>query len=236
MGYRNPITSVAAVDTGTNPLGARVRVYEGSDPDGSVYGVVEWDDGIFGDTPAKIIGRSTPNPRGLSGSVGGSLTISAGTYNGKAGPTLGMNVVQNGDGSYSSVAELDADTVNANGSPVNFPRALGDVIGNTDPTAGSTNVVIGSITATVPSGLPAGSKIKVTGTCYVVTPTGVGAVLTVGGNSRAINQGSMVGDVTVVYYDTNLTAGSRTWQMQLHSTVAGQTVTGRRPAMQVDIL
>lgn len=109
MGFRNPITTAAAVDTG-QPGGARARVYQGSDTTGT-YGVLEFDDGIAGDTPAQVIGRAnlTPQPGGGGYTAqGGGLTVKGGSYNGVTAPELDLNVEQAPAGGYQPVARLKA--------------------------------------------------------------------------------------------------------------------------------
>jgi hypothetical protein len=104
-----------------------------------------------------------------------------------------------------------------------------------DKTAGSTSVTAVSMTVTVPDGLPSFRRIKVKGTAFVTSPTGVGAVVFVGGTSRTIST-SLDGDVSVTYYDTDLSPGTRTYNMSLHSTVSGQNISFYAPVLSVGIV
>lgn len=110
---------------------------------------------------------------------------------------------------------------------------LGDAQGS-DVNAGSSNTTTVSLAVNVPVGLTTGRKVKVTGTVFISTPAGVGAVVLLGSKSRTINQ-AFDGDVTVVLRDTDLTPGSRTYNLQVHSTVAGQSVTCRAPCLGAEI-
>lgn len=106
MGFRNPITSATAVDTG-QPAGAGIRMYQGSDATG-VFGVIESRDGIAGDTNAQIIDRANLVPQGGGYTQQGrTFTIKAGTANGvPAGPELDLNVEGLPAGGFGPVARL----------------------------------------------------------------------------------------------------------------------------------
>jgi hypothetical protein len=102
MGFRDPITSAAAVDTRTTPTTAGVRMYEAPNPDtGQPYGVVEWDDGLAGDVPARAVQTADRNPHSEVAPFG-RLAISGGTYavpsGTKAAPELDLVVESDGSG------------------------------------------------------------------------------------------------------------------------------------------
>lgn len=106
MGFRNPITSAAAVDTG-QPAGAGARVYQGADSTG-VFGVVEFRDGIAGDAPAQLVGRANMVPQGGGGYTqqGGGMALRAGSYNGVSGPEWDVQVEGDPAGGYRGAARL----------------------------------------------------------------------------------------------------------------------------------
>lgn len=103
MGFRTPLT---AVNTG-QPAGAGAKVYQGSDATG-VYGVLEFRDGIAGDTPAQVTGRANlvPQGGGVYTAQGGSLALKAGSYNGVTGPELDLLVEEAPAGGYQATARL----------------------------------------------------------------------------------------------------------------------------------
>lgn len=79
MGWKNPGTS-AALDTRPAASAAGVRIYETPDPDrGLNVGVVEWNDGVAGDSPATAIQSHNPNPRGADTPFG-ALALFGGSY------------------------------------------------------------------------------------------------------------------------------------------------------------
>lgn len=106
MGFRNPITSAAAVDTRAVPTVAGVRMYEMPNPDtGQPYGVLEWDDGITGDTPARVVQTADANPHSVTTPYG-RLAITAGAYAGKTGPELDLSVEQDSVGNPVAITRL----------------------------------------------------------------------------------------------------------------------------------
>lgn len=108
MGFRTPLTSATAVDTG-QPAGAGASLYQGSDAYG-VYGVLEFRDGISGDNPAQVIGRANLVPGGGGGYTGqgGSLVVKGGSYNGVTGPEVDFNVESAPLGGYRPALRLTA--------------------------------------------------------------------------------------------------------------------------------
>lgn len=111
MGFRDPITTAAAVDTG--PAGApSVYLTEGNDGLGnssSTYGIVGFRDG-FNDTDATITRRTVVNPRSQVNSGGGSVTYDSGSYaGGKAGPKLVQSMTVDGTGAASSLTQITGD-------------------------------------------------------------------------------------------------------------------------------
>lgn len=110
MGFRDALTSATDVDT-TGPLsGAGARLYEATDANGLPYGVLEFSDGVFGDTPARLIGRATFNPRSVAGTQGGGAYLLGGSYNGVTAPELDLTVedISAGAGNWQPVARITA--------------------------------------------------------------------------------------------------------------------------------
>lgn len=105
MGFRDPITTAAAVDTDPDG-GPAVYMTEGTDGSGNTYGVVGFRDG-FADNDARITRTTVVNPRSEVISGGGSLTIDSGSYAaGKAGPKLVQGVSVDGSGLATSYTQL----------------------------------------------------------------------------------------------------------------------------------
>lgn len=105
MGFRNPVTSAAVVDTRTPAVPMGVRVYVAPNPDGTskAKGVLEWDDGVAGDVPAMAVQTVAggAGPRNLSDPYG-RLTVKGGSYNANgtltAAPDLSVGVEQDAAG------------------------------------------------------------------------------------------------------------------------------------------
>jgi hypothetical protein len=105
MGFRNPITSADAVDTG-QPAGAGVRIYQAETAYGTT-GIIELRDGIVGDTPSTISSSANLVPQGGGYTAqGGGLSVGAGSWNGVSGPQLGLSVVADPGGGYMAEARL----------------------------------------------------------------------------------------------------------------------------------
>jgi hypothetical protein len=135
MGFRVPLTSATAVDTRTAPTGAGARLYEATDANG-VWGVLEFDNGIPGETPSTVTGRSNA---GAGGSVqGGSLAMQAGSFNSVAGPRLSLDVAPAATSGYEASARLsglarlsvDAPVEVPTGALASVPSSPGDIILN----------------------------------------------------------------------------------------------------------
>lgn len=114
-------------------------------------------------------------------------------------------------------------------------HAAGPITNNNSP---ATTLV--SLPVTIPSGLPAGTRIKVTGTIgQASTPTGVGMTVDITNATSAgaaVQTGSaMSGGTSVIRYDDNPPAGSRIYTMTMLTTVGGQTVTARAVQLQAEI-
>lgn len=106
MGFRNPLTSATAVDTG-QPTSAGVRTYQQATSTGT-RGVVEFRDGITGDAPSRLTAQANLVPQGGGGytAQGGFLELAAGSWNGVTGPALTLAVEENPTGGYRSQARL----------------------------------------------------------------------------------------------------------------------------------
>lgn len=109
MGFRNPATSVAAVDTGSGRLAdPGVRILTDTTYPGNPQGIVEWRTGLM-DRNA----RAT-----LSGgaSGGSAFTVDGGASMGLNAPVLKLDVESAAAGGYQSVARIDsADAFLLNG-------------------------------------------------------------------------------------------------------------------------
>lgn len=105
MGFRNPITTAKAVDTG-QPSGAGVRIYQ-APTQYSTTGIVEFRDGV-GDSPSQILATANLTPQGGGGYTeqGGGLGIHAGSWNGLQGPGIDLNVEGAPAGGYQAAAYL----------------------------------------------------------------------------------------------------------------------------------
>lgn len=114
------------------------------------------------------------------------------------------------------------------------PGFLGDIDG-ADGTATTSGTAL-TLTVTVPSELPSGSRIRVFGQAMLSVPAGVGAKIGVGSRTRAFNQAAYLGDSSVEYYDTSLTPGSRTYTLTVGATVSGQVVTYRAPYLSAHVV
>lgn len=143
------------------------------------------------------------------------------------------------EGMYCHVAGSGLLVTDASGAwqPVEPYGFLASGVTNSTGTVTDTTLhTVASITATVPSGLRSGRRIKVTGTVFVATSAGVGAIVQIqNGPSRPINN-VVDGDLTAVFYDSDLTTGSRTWNLQVQATVSGGSYVWQRPQMSVEIV
>jgi hypothetical protein len=99
MGFRNPITTASAVDTGQGG-NAGVRLYQGLAAPGVPQGIAEWRTGLMAKNATAILSGG--------GSGGSSLVI----YGGQPGavaldaPTLELDVLSAPLGGYESVAKI----------------------------------------------------------------------------------------------------------------------------------
>ena len=119
MGFRFPLTTARAVDTGDG-TGDGVRMYQGSSG-GFPVGVVEWYSAwLTADEAARITAspllKADPNdPHAPLSSYGARTTFRGVGANGVPGPTLGLNVEEDPAGGYRSVAALTADVIRLSG-------------------------------------------------------------------------------------------------------------------------
>lgn len=132
MGFRNPITSAAAVDTRPGATVAGVRMYEAADAFGR-WGMVEFTD-PDADAPSYLQGRANHT---VGGSLqGGSVSLQGGSYNGAAGPRLDLQVAQAATTGYDASARLsglkrfyvDAPVELAAGNAATLPKNPGAVL------------------------------------------------------------------------------------------------------------
>jgi hypothetical protein len=122
VGFRDPVTSATALDTGDGFAVGSVRVYPDNNPQpagapASTSSVVEFRDGIAGDLPSSLrasayyTGDTGPDGGPLLRARGGSLALSAGSWNGIQGPALSMGVEELQAGGYGDVTRLTGSTV-----------------------------------------------------------------------------------------------------------------------------
>jgi hypothetical protein len=100
MGYRNPLTTAAAVDTGHGLADAGVRVYQDLSIPAVPKGVAEWRTGRMdpgGNATAILSG---------GGSGGSSFVVQGGKTQTVQAPALDLNVEQLPGGGYGPVARL----------------------------------------------------------------------------------------------------------------------------------
>lgn len=101
MGFRNPITTAAAIDTGHGQADAGVRLYQDLSNPAVPQGVAEWRTGLMArNATAKLSG-------GASG--GSAFTLDGGqSSDGTNAPTLGLDVESAPTGGYRPVLRLTA--------------------------------------------------------------------------------------------------------------------------------
>lgn len=97
-----------------------------------------------------------------------------------------------------------------------------------------------SLAVTVPAGLPPGTRVRVLGNIgHMVTPAGVGvtaAITNAAGGQDVVTAGGVGGGLTVIRYDADPPAGSRTYTFTIATTVPGNTVTARYPQLEAVVL
>ena len=142
------------------------------------------------------------------------------------------------------VYQTDTDVLfvgTGSGATLNRVSPPGFLTQNTgaNSTSGATNTVSVTATVTVPDALPSNRRVKVTGTTGVTTPGGVGGVIVVGtgtaSTTRTVST-SLDGDISAIFYDADLTAGSRTYTMWTRATVSQQTINIWSPTLSVEII
>lgn len=98
MGYRNPVTTAAAVNTASGPGAGGVSMYSQTTSGGGgaplVAGVVDFDDGFPGDTHATITRTAQQNAHSdLPSAVSGALSIAGGSIGTSPLPNLDLEVL-----------------------------------------------------------------------------------------------------------------------------------------------
>lgn len=95
MGFRNPITTATAVDTGRGLSDAGVRLYEDTSVPSVPQGVAEWRTGLMDrNATVKLAG---------GGSGGSSWSLQGGSTEGTAAPEIDLNVEGLAAGGYGPV-------------------------------------------------------------------------------------------------------------------------------------
>lgn len=98
MGFRNPITSATAVDTGQGPKGAGVRLYQDTSNPAVPAGVAEWRTGLMD--------RNATATLSGGGSGGSVFALSGGSTQGVAAPEVRLDVEPMPAGGYGAVARI----------------------------------------------------------------------------------------------------------------------------------
>lgn len=140
-------------------------------------------------------------------------------------------------GNSGTVTGLIAPTVASDAATKGYVDLLGYLGfsngGDRVITAGAT---CATVNVTIPAGLTTGTRIKVYGRAYCITGTGVGVNVSIGGTTRSINAGSLSGDVGVTIYDTDLTAGARSYGLIVSPTVASGSITIKSAEIFVEVV
>lgn len=107
MGFRtDPLTTVEGVDTGPTPTGPGARVYQDNSGEWP-RGVLEFRNGVFGDTPATLDLTSYLLQDGpLLRSFGNRLRLQGAATNGATAAALDLTVEEQPDGNYAARARL----------------------------------------------------------------------------------------------------------------------------------
>lgn len=184
-------------------------------------------------TPVVITGTAAASP------VAPAITQNATTYDLKLFSFL---TPPNSGTSLTSVIDERNWVSDGTVDQTIFSPFLGDTPGSSSPVtvgAAATNVV--SVSVVIPEGLDEVRRIRVHGYVFCKTIAGVGLFLSLTSSagfsvSRQINEGSLVGDYVFTRYDTNLTAGARTYNLQVQSSVNGQDVITRAPYISAEII
>lgn len=121
----------------------------------------------------------------------------------------------------------------------------GGYLGRNDNASGSGTVTpaggtVLSLSVTVPSGLPAGARVKVEGDVFVSTAAGIGSSIAMTGCSanpptRSVNQSASY-DGHLVGYDVDPPAGTATYTLVVACLTVGQVATWRAPALRAEVM
>jgi hypothetical protein len=115
VGFRNPVSTIGALDTGQGFARGSVQSYT-DNPTGALGSALhtaagfQFRDGVSGDTPAAVVNVANYTAQGANGlfAQGGGLTVAAGSYNGVQGPRLDLNVESAPAGGYAPVLRMTA--------------------------------------------------------------------------------------------------------------------------------
>lgn len=122
-----------------------------------------------------------------------------------------------------------------------FTPYLGEGTG-TSGTASDTPTTIASFSCDIPESLDSVRRIRVHGYAHVVTAAGIGATIRLtSSDGWAVNRSPNVGDqncdMVITRYDTDLTSGPRTYNLQVDKTVsAGADLTWRAAYLSAEII
>jgi len=107
-------------------------------------------------------------------------------------------------------------------------------------TVGTTSSPLLNVTVTIPDKLSSDRRVKITGGVFMATNTGIGSQTYLANGSttlvnRQVDQSGSY-DAVLVYYDSDLTAGSRTYTVRAACTTTSQVATYRSPHIEVEIV
>lgn len=119
---------------------------------------------------------------------------------------------------------------------------LGSKYADFDKVSGNNKDAVESLNVTIPAGLSAKRRIKVTAGVFVSTGSGIGSAVWIEGTSnsaltmtRKIDQGATY-DAHLVGIDTNMTPGPRAYVLSVQCITDGQLAYFRQPYIFVEII
>lgn len=123
-----------------------------------------------------------------------------------------------------------------------FSPFLGETQSTAVVTVGPTFQNVVSVTVTVPEALDEVRRIRVHGYVFCQTASNTGSVVQFTSSrgwapiAKTVNEGSLNGDFVLTRYDTDLTPGTRTYNLQVRATIAGGSVLTRSPEIMCEII
>lgn len=110
--------------------------------------------------------------------------------------------------------------------------------GSGSGTVGTSMTTVLSLQVSIPTGLPAGAKVKVEGDVFVSTAAGIGSAIGMSGMSdpaptRTVNQSASY-DGHLVGYDVD-PSGTRTYNLRVQCVTASNVATWRAPSLRAEL-